>query len=349
LTVGVGDFSLTNGTTFNTAGSTTTLSANQHLVIAGATQIASGATLTLDGGSLTSGSLTLAGNFSGNGVLAAEISGTSANVITANNSLTIGKSTSVNGFNFAGTLNIGGNAVILRDANTANLGALTTVSTGGSLTSSNGITLAVGDVVTASGAADINGDFVNLGTVNGATGSDFLNFTGAVTGTGNYTGNIQFSDEFRPGNSPGIVNLENMTLTSTSSLFIEIEGVLSSEFDQLLISNDAVFDGTFDVILSGGFNLDENMEFLVADVGGTQSGFFSGLDEGGIVVANNNGFDLLLSYVGGDGNDLRLYTAISTVPEPGTLGLVGCLTMGYFARRRWRKKQSRNLPPSHTT
>ena len=63
LTVGVGDFSLTNGTTFNTAGSTTTLSANQHLVIAGATQIASGATLTLDGGSLTSGSLTLARNF----------------------------------------------------------------------------------------------------------------------------------------------------------------------------------------------------------------------------------------------------------------------------------------------
>ena len=100
--------------------------------------------------------------------------------------------------------------------------------------------------------------------------------------------------------------------------------------------------------LSGGFNLDENMEFLVADGGGTQSGFFSGLDEGGIVVANNNGFDLLLSYVGGDGNDLRLYTAISTVPEPGTLGLVGCLTMGYFARRRWRKKQSRP-PPSHTT
>ena len=89
---------------------------------------------------------------------------------------------------------------------------------------------------------------VNLGTVNNDTGSDFLNFTGAVTGTDNYTGNILFSDEFRPGGSPGIVNLENLTLTSTSSVFIEIESVLSREFDQLLISNDAVFDGTFDVI-----------------------------------------------------------------------------------------------------
>ncbi len=58
LTVGTAEFSLTNGATFNTDAGTTTLGSGQHLEIAGAATIASGATLTLSGGSLTSGSFT---------------------------------------------------------------------------------------------------------------------------------------------------------------------------------------------------------------------------------------------------------------------------------------------------
>ena len=58
LTVGTTEFSLTNGATFKTDAGTTTLGSGQHLEIAGAATIASGATLTLSGGSLTSGSFT---------------------------------------------------------------------------------------------------------------------------------------------------------------------------------------------------------------------------------------------------------------------------------------------------
>lgn len=58
LTVGPTEFSLTNGAAFNTNAGTTTLAANQHLEIAGAATVDSGATLTMAGGSLTSGSFT---------------------------------------------------------------------------------------------------------------------------------------------------------------------------------------------------------------------------------------------------------------------------------------------------
>ena len=61
LTIGVEHFSLTNGTTFNTNAGITTLSANQHLEIAGAAHLASGASLTMLGGTFSSGSFTSAG------------------------------------------------------------------------------------------------------------------------------------------------------------------------------------------------------------------------------------------------------------------------------------------------
>jgi hypothetical protein len=61
LTIGVEHFSLTNGTTFNTNAGITTLAANQHLEIAGAAHLASGASLTMLGGTFSSGSFTSAG------------------------------------------------------------------------------------------------------------------------------------------------------------------------------------------------------------------------------------------------------------------------------------------------
>ncbi|MDG2103102.1 MAG: PEP-CTERM sorting domain-containing protein, partial [Pirellulaceae bacterium] len=58
LTVGSTEFSFTNGSSFNTSAGTTTLAANQNLEIAGAATVENGATLTMAGGSLTSGSFT---------------------------------------------------------------------------------------------------------------------------------------------------------------------------------------------------------------------------------------------------------------------------------------------------
>ncbi|MCP4842812.1 MAG: hypothetical protein GY887_13865, partial [Halieaceae bacterium] len=58
LSIGTSSFSFTNGTSFNTSAGTTTLAANQNLEIAGAATVENNATLTMAGGSLTSGSFT---------------------------------------------------------------------------------------------------------------------------------------------------------------------------------------------------------------------------------------------------------------------------------------------------
>lgn len=99
LTVGASEFSLTNGAAFNTSAGTTTLGSNQHLEIAGAATVDSGATLTMSGGSLTSGSFTnngtvhttsgtsiIAGDVQNDGVLDLE----NADEMSATNKLIIG-------------------------------------------------------------------------------------------------------------------------------------------------------------------------------------------------------------------------------------------------------------------
>ena len=69
----------------------------------------------------------------------------------------------------------------------------------------------------------------------------------------------------------------------------------------------------------------------VISVGGGLTGTFTGLGEGGL-VDNFGGEDLFITYQGGDGNDVALFTA---VPEPATMML---LTVGGLAILRRRKR-----------
>ena len=83
----------------------------------------------------------------------------------------------------------GGNAVVILSADTAILGSQTNIGPGGSLTALNGAQLGnptsvdATKVLTATGNATINANFVNNGVVNGPTGSgQELTFTQAVKG-----------------------------------------------------------------------------------------------------------------------------------------------------------------------
>ena len=74
-----------------------------------------------------------------------------------------------------GTLNIGNNALVILSADTAILGSQTNLGVGGSLTALNGLQLGnpssvdATKVLTATGNAQINANFVNNGVVNGPT------------------------------------------------------------------------------------------------------------------------------------------------------------------------------------
>lgn len=215
-----------------------------------------------------------------------------------------------------------------------------------------------GTLVAMGGTANIYGNLVNQGRIgigdtailnfhdavahNGAeistTEGGSTNFLGEYSGAGEFTGtgDVMFESNFRPGNSPSVIDFAgDVFFGEESNLFFELAGMGVGEFDRLNIAGDLSLDGMFDVELINGFALGLNQEFLVADVAGSLSGQFIGLGEGGL-VGNFGGQDLFISYAGGNGNDVRLFTA---VPEPGATTLLGLLCCGFLMRRRRRDCQ----------
>jgi len=102
---------------------------------------------------------------------------------------------------------------------------------------------------------------------------------------------------------------------------IELGGLLDgggdkslTEYDWLDVTGNVELAGTLDVSLIDGFDLHRGNVFNFLRVGGILSGQYDGLGEGDL-VGNFGGQDLFITYGGGDGNDVALYT----VPEPTTL------------------------------
>ncbi len=252
--------------------------------------------------------------------------------VTAIADLFIGQSTHSGQFNqggapgVGGTLNVGGNAVVLLSSDAAILGSQTTIGPGGSLTTLNGAQLGnpssldATKVLTATGSATVNGNFVNNGVVHGpsAAGQE-LTFTQFVKGAGSTTGNILYDGSYSPGNSPAAVSVENITFGPNSTLSLEVQGMIAgSQYDQLQISGLATLNGTLNVTLVNGFvpSASETFDFF----NGPTTGSFTQIN----LPALSNG----LSW-----NTSNLYTTgeISVVPEPSTLALFGigaiCLAM----------------------
>ena len=137
----------------------------------------------------------------------------------------------------------------------------------------------------------------------------------------------------RPGNSPASVQFGgNLELGTSTTTFIELGGDQIGDFDQLLIQGDLNLSGALEVSLIDDFRLGAQQEFLIADVVGLRNGFFNGFGEGDR-VGNFGGFDLFISYRAGTGNDISLFTS---VPEPGTAGLMGLLGIAMTLGRRRR-------------
>lgn len=240
-----------------------------------------GGTLALNGGvDSAGGTITVApGAFlQARNVVSRALAGTGT--ITATGTLIIGDASSTSGFAFGGTLAVGTNQVVLADADFADLGPTTTLGAGGRLNSLNGARLSPGESVTVGAAvsANIAGNLTNNGTLNGPTAAgQMLSLTGDVNGTGNFTGNMRFTDSFSPGNSAAAVSLENFIFESTHVLTLEIGGLAAgSEYDRLNFSGAATIDGTLTVLLINNFQPAEGNVFTLLN-GGTLSGTFDSL------------------------------------------------------------------------
>ncbi len=147
---------------------------------------------------------------------------------------------------------------------------------------------------------------------------------GSFTGSGGFIGggDVFALGDLRPGNSPDTVLYGgNLFLGTMTDTYIELGGQDPGQFDQMLITGNLNLAGDLFVSLIDGHTLGASQFYLIGDVGNELFGQFNGLGEGSL-VGNFGGRDLFITYTGGNGNDIGLFTAI---PEPQTAGLLVCM------------------------
>mgnify|MGYP007059382435 FL=1 len=113
--------------------------------------------------------------------------------ITATGDLALGDASATDGFFSNGVLQANEFSVTVRDADLAKLGSLTEIGNTngpGTLSAPNGLLLEAGS--TLQGHGIINNEFVNRGHVNenSLPAGDEIEFSGDVSGSGDFTGNI---------------------------------------------------------------------------------------------------------------------------------------------------------------
>jgi hypothetical protein len=190
--------------------------------------------------------------------------------------------------------------------------------------------------VSGGGQATFSEDILQNGTMQivkvGNSTSSAVVF-GSFSGSGGFTGggDLFALGDLRPGNSPASVLYGgNLFMGASTNTFIELGGLSSGQFDQMLVLGDLSLNGDLMVSLIHGHSLAANQSYQIGDIGGSLFGQFVGLNEGAL-VGNFGGLDLFISYAGGDGNDISLFTA---VPEPSSLMLLGVTALGFGCQRR---------------
>ena len=183
---------------------------------------------------------------------------------------------------------------------------------------------AAGATLTNNGTIDsVHGTFINKGTLKGS---------GAIKGS--YTDH----GHTKPGNSAGFMTIDGDYFKVEGTKEIELGGHFdggvdksSTEHDWLDVTGSVELAGSLDVLLIDDFELSDEMSFNFLRVGGTLTGQYEGLGEGAL-VGSFGGHDLFITYAGGDGNDVTLFT----VPEPTiTLTWSMLIGLGLALRRRF--------------
>ena len=195
--------------------------------------------------------------------------------------------------------------------------------------------------LTTSGTYNLNGGILNMtgGNFTKGTGLAFFNFNnGRLQDLGAYNlgGTFTQTDGVLapgPANSAGVTNINaNFLQQLDGEIELSLFGSGPGNFDVINVNGTVSLAGSLSVT-NDPIGLALGLIFTIFNNDGADpiSGTFFGLPEGqDFVSGSGNMFDI--SYIGGDGNDVRLLV----VPEPATgailLGATGLLVL--FHRRR---------------
>jgi len=193
-------------------------------------------------------------------------------------------------------------------------------------------TVAAGTLKLAAGATLANSTTFD---VNAGATLDLRNLLGGLTlgpgkslkGGGAILGDLVVGGTLSPGESPGILSVEDITFAAGSILNMELGGtVRGGGYDALVSSGDVVLQNgsTLSVSLTSSFVPEMGDEFDILDFS-SLSGQFTTIS---------------LPALGGgmvwDKSDLHSMGTISVAPEPGTLCLLAAGGLGVLARRKKR-------------
>ncbi|KAB2961280.1 MAG: IPTL-CTERM sorting domain-containing protein [Candidatus Methylomirabilis oxygeniifera] len=275
---------------------------------------------------------------------ATTVSGTARVRFDVNGAVPTSSALTVNGsalFQAASTIGslAGGGNVFMNGSNALTVGGDNTSTTFSGVYQNSGgaaaLTKAGTGTLTLSGANTYTGaTTVNAGTlaVNGSIASPVtVNSGGTLGGTGTFNAvTVNNGGTLGPGLSTGIMNTGNLTLTSGSTLTIEINGpTVGTQYDQVNVTGTVTLGGaTLNVVL--GFTPTAGQVFTIINNDSTDAvtGTFAGLPEGATFTVGSTQFHI--SYVGS--NDVTLTAvgtqAIPTLSEWAQLAMVALLVGG---------------------
>lgn len=140
-------------------------------------------------------------------------------------------------------------------------------------------------------------------------------FGGAVIGNG---ANATLAPGTTLGNDMGVMNVGSLTFSSASAnLELNIGGTGSNaglDYDQIISSGTVTLGSTLGLIGTNAV-MGETYTIITNNSAGAVVGNFNGLPEGGTFI--HDGLVFVVSYVGGDGNDVTLFAESAVVAWDG--------------------------------
>jgi fibronectin-binding autotransporter adhesin len=183
-----------------------------------------------------------------------------------------------------------------------------------------------------SGTLRVNGSITSSVTVFGP--GPFGGVGGTLAGSGT-TGavTVNVGGTLSPGNSPGILNVQgNLSLAMGATYLVDLNGnAVGTGYDQTNVTGSLAL-GNATLSLALGFSPANGSQFVIINNDGTDpaSGTFNNLGEGSTINAGGQTF--VISYAGGDGNDVVL----TAVPEPATWALLLSASAVFAVSRKRR-------------